>query len=154
MKFLTYCSNNDDCLKLFASKTMIDQVDFLWSICRPFFITWVFLPFMCLGVLPLCLMAFTLTNIENKDNLDEFTSSTVSFMIFYLSVIAFTVNTSINANIEYQEAKAKGFFKSYIRDSNNWMQILTVILNAILLIEITVVSIELLTGQAEMSEDT
>lgn len=130
MKFLKKLSENIDCLSLFGTKIMQVQIDYLWSICRRFFVYRIFIPFLLLGVLPLSIMAFMVSNIKDYDH----ESNVLSFALFYLSVLAFGINTIVNASIEVTEIRAVKL-KKYLK-LDNVFQLITIVVNIVLIIQI------------------
>ena len=57
-KFLKVIATNDDCLRLFESKSTEMFVEYLWKVTRAHFVWHYFTPFLFFGFIPLMIMAF------------------------------------------------------------------------------------------------
>ena len=58
LEFLEALVNHEN-VKLFNNKNLRLIITYLWRIARPYFIYWVFIPFLCLGYIPVHIVALT-----------------------------------------------------------------------------------------------
>ena len=56
--FLNVIARNDDCLRLFESKSTDMFIHYLWNATRPHFVWHYFLPFLFFGFIPLMIMSY------------------------------------------------------------------------------------------------
>ena len=108
MKFLDKMCKSDDCLELFKTKTMRVLVNYLWENSREYFIYHYFLPFICIGNLPLFVLALELNWIEGDAGI-------MTWVVYYITLMVFLFGTAKSAREEIREIKAKKLSK-YFRD--------------------------------------
>ena len=56
--FLKVMTKNDDCLRLFESKSTDMFVEYLWKVTRTHFVWHYFMPFLFFGFIPLMITAY------------------------------------------------------------------------------------------------
>lgn len=56
--FLKVITTNDDCLRLFESKSTDMFVEYLWKVTRTHFVWHYFMPFLFFGFIPLMITAY------------------------------------------------------------------------------------------------
>ena len=58
LNFLHVIATNDDCLKLFESKSTDMFIQYHWKVTRPYFVWRYFTPFLFFGFIPLMIIAY------------------------------------------------------------------------------------------------
>ena len=110
-KFLEVLVNHEN-VKLFNNKNLRNIIEYLRSIAYPYFLYWVFLPFLCLGYLPVHLVALTDLFIEFP---------VIKAILDIIGCILLLTYFIFKTMSEFKEILQKG--RSYLRDWYNYVEI-------------------------------